>query len=180
MREAEHSPAEPVTPASTEAQPGRLEICQVAYDTATVSAMTNALQTYYQSLYDGPDRGPVDPGEFALPRGMFFVGFEGTQPVAMGGWRWIDPLPAMLAARPVEIKRMYVASDARGRGYAREVLRHLEATARATGADAIVLSTGPPQRAALGLYRSSGYVDVPRFGFYADYPTAIHLGKRLR
>jgi len=155
------------------------EIRPVAYDLPVVTAMTAALQDYYYSLYHGPDPAPVDPDEFAPPRGMFFVGFEGERPLAMGGWRWIDPLPAIPAARPVEIKRMYVDAAARARGYARAVLARLEATAQAAGADAIVLSTGPPQLAALALYLSSGYADVPKFGFYAAYDAAIHLGKRL-
>lgn len=164
-------------------QPGygtaAFEIQPVRYDVPTVREMTQAVQAYYRSLYNGPDRAPVDPDEFAPPQGMFFAGLEGARPIAMGGWRWIEPLPTMPAVRPVEIKRMYVDAAARGRGYARRMLSHLETTARAAGADAIVLSTGPPQLAALALYRSSGYADVPRFGFYATYPTAIHLGKPL-
>lgn len=157
----------------------RLQIRAVPYDLPAVRAMTEALQAYYHSLYHGPDHGPVDAAEFAPPGGMFFVGYEGEQPVAMGGWRLIKPLPAMSAARPAEIKRMYVAATARGRGYARAVLAHLEATAQADGADAMVLSTGPPQRAALTLYRSAGYSDVPKFGYYAAFEQAVHLGKRL-
>ncbi len=157
----------------------RWQIRAVRYDEAAVRAMTEAVQAYYHSLYDGPDDAPVDPGEFAPPGGRFFVGYEGERPCAMGGWRWIEPLPEMPAARPVEIKRMYVDSDARGRGYARQILRHLESSAKAAGADAVVLSTGAPQRAAIRLYRSSGYVDVPKFGFYAPYASAVHLGKRL-
>lgn len=165
----------PVAPAGS----ARWQIRAVPYDLPAVREMTEALQAYYHALYRGPDRGPVDAAEFAQPGGMFFVGYEGQQPVAMGGWRLIGPLPAMPAARPAEIKRMYVASTARGRGYARAVLAHLEATAQAAGADAMVLSTGPPQRAALALYRSAGYGDVPKFGYYAAFEQAIHLGKRL-
>lgn len=150
-----------------------------AFDQPVVRTMTDAVQEYYRDLYGGPDSAPVDTGEFTPPRGMFFLGHEEDRPVAMGGWRWIDPLPEMPAARPVEIKRMYVDAAVRGRGYARALLRHLEVTAREAGADAIVLSTGQPQVEAIALYRSSGYVDVPRFGYYAPYPAAVHLGKRL-
>jgi ribosomal protein S18 acetylase RimI-like enzyme len=110
---------------------------------------------------------------------LFFVGYERGLPVAMGGWRWIDPLPEIDSERPVEIKRMYVIPEARGRGYARAVLRHLEKTASEAGADAIVLSTGQPQQEAITLYRSAGYTDIPRFGYYARYDTAVHLGKKL-
>jgi GNAT superfamily N-acetyltransferase len=157
----------------------RLEIRTVSYDLPEASEMIEALQGYYRTLYNGPDRTPVDPTEFAPPGGLFFLGYEGQIPVAMGGWRWIEPPPELATARPVEVKRMYVVESARGRGYARTMLRRLEETARDAGADAVVLSTGAPQRDAIALYRSAGYVDIPRFGYYARYDTAVHLGKAL-
>jgi GNAT superfamily N-acetyltransferase len=156
-----------------------LVIRSVPYDHPDASAMTEALQDYYRSLYHGPDRSPVDPAEFTPPSGRFFVGYLEGVAVAMGGWRWIEPLTEMGAARPVEIKRMYVDANTRGRGYARTLLGHLETTAKAAGADAVVLATGQPQRDAIALYRSQSYDDVPRFGFFAPYETAVHLGKWL-
>ena len=150
-----------------------------AFDSPAVGVMTDAVQDYYRSIYDGPDRAPVDIGEFTAPRGMFFVGSADGVPVAMGGWRWIDPVQGLPATQPVEVKRMYVDAAMRGRGYAKQLLQCLETTARDAGADAIVLSTGSPQVEAIGLYRSSGYDDVPRFGYYAAYPNAVHLGKIL-
>jgi ribosomal protein S18 acetylase RimI-like enzyme len=97
----------------------------------------------------------------------------------MGGWRWHPAPLAIPAQRPAEIKRMYVVAAARRRGLARRLLAHLEDTARAAGADAIVLETGHRQPDAVSLYRASGYVDIPRFGHYADAPGALHLGKLL-
>jgi GNAT superfamily N-acetyltransferase len=156
-----------------------LVIEPVPYDHPAVTAMTEAVQDYYRSLYDGPDNSPVDPTEFAPPNGCFFVGYRDGVAVAMGGWRWIEPLTELGASRPAEIKRMYVDASMRGRGYARTLLAHLESTAAAGGADAVVLSTGQPQQDAIGLYRSEGYADVPRFGYFAPYPDAVHLGKWL-
>ncbi len=156
-----------------------LVIRAVPFDHPDVSAMTEAVQDYYRTLYNGPDSSPVDPTEFAPPNGRFFVGYLDGVAVAMGGWRWIEPLDEMGARRPVEIKRMYVEAQMRGHGYARTLLARLESTARADGADAAVLSTGQPQRDAIALYRSAGYDDVPRFGFFAPYPDAVHLGKWL-
>src|ERR1700710_1070549 len=103
-----------------------LEIHEVGYDLPAASEMIDALQVYYRSLYNGPDRSPVDPSEFAPPGGMFFLGYADDSPVAMGGWRWVEPLAGLASSRPVEVKRMYVVAAARGRGYARVILRHLE------------------------------------------------------
>lgn len=166
---------------SSAAMPSRAFVIRaVSYELPAASAMIDELQAYYRTLYDGPDPSPVDPAEFTPPAGRFFAGYQGDAAVAMGGWRWIDALPGMGAHRPVEIKRMYVAKSARGQGYARRLLSHLESTAYGAGADAVVLSTGPPQQDAIELYRSAGYDDVPKFGFFAAYEEAVHLGKRLR
>ena len=74
---------------------------------------------------------------------------------------------------------MFVRECVRGRGFARLVLAALEASAAAAGADWLLLETGQPQVAAVGLYRSSGYVDVERFGYYAESETALNLGRPL-
>jgi hypothetical protein len=44
----------------------------------------------------------------------------------------------------------------------------------------MVLETGEPQVAAVALYRRCGYVDIAPYGFYADEPGVVSLGKRLQ
>ena len=151
----------------------------VAYDHADVARLTEQVQSYYGRIYGGPDTTPVDPAEFAPPSGSFFVGYRAGEPVTMGGWRFVRSALDIPASRPAEIKRMYVVESARGLGLAREMLRHLEVTASAAGADALVLETGQAQPDAIALYRSSGYTDIPRFGHYRNEPDAVHLGKLL-
>ncbi len=148
-------------------------------DHADVVRLVEQVQAYYVAIYGGPDTSPVDAGEFRRPGGAFFVGYLDDQPVAMGGWRFSPQPPDIGADRPAEIKRMYVVPDQRGKGLARAMLDHLESSAIASGADALVLETGRVQPAAIALYRSSGYVDVPRFGHYAGEQSAVHLGKVL-
>ena len=60
------------------------------------------------------------------------------------------------------------------------LLTALEDDARASGADWMVLETGEPQVAAVGLYRGHDYVDIEPYGYYADEPQVVSLGKRLR
>jgi GNAT superfamily N-acetyltransferase len=97
----------------------------------------------------------------------------------MGGWRFLDPTLAPIGDRPAELKRMYVATQWRGRGLARQVLAVLEQSARVAGADALVLETGNFLMDAIGLYRSSGYDDIAAYGYYASEPRSLHLGKLL-
>ena len=114
-------------------------------------------------------------GEASLggePHGLFLVGYLDGTPVATGGWR-------RHGEHDAEIKRMYVNAAARGRGLARAVLAELEETARAAGLHRLVLETGDEQPEAIALYRSSGYTPVTPFGYYADAPESVHLGKIL-
>jgi GNAT superfamily N-acetyltransferase len=67
----------------------------------------------------------------------------------------------------VEIKRMYVRPEARGRGVGVAILNALEAEAGARGFKVVRLETGPLQPEAIGLYARAGYREIPCFGAYA-------------
>lgn len=63
-----------------------------------------------------------------------------------------------------ELKRMFVRPAHRGHGFARDLLTQLEGVATAAGIRRLRLETGTAQHAALALYRSSGYADIPAYG----------------
>jgi len=151
---------------------GTLELRDEAYDSPTAVELIAAVQQEYVVRYGGPDESPVQPGEFAPPHGRFVVGYVGTTPVATGGVRRVD-------ATTVEIKRMYVVPDQRGRGYARTVLAHLEELARSLGADRVVLETGLKQPEAMQLYESAGYERIEGFGHYCGQELSVSYGKSL-
>jgi GNAT superfamily N-acetyltransferase len=151
---------------------GVVQIHAVAYDHPDAVALIAGVQQEYVVRYGGPDATPVEPAEFAPPLGLFLVGYLDGAPVACGGWR-------ALGDGSVELKRMYVAPAVRGRGFARALLAELELTAKRAGHHRLILETGQVQPEAIALYRSSGYTDVPRFGYYADAPLSVHLGKTL-
>ena len=156
-----------------------LKLREATLDHPDALLLVARVQAYYTSLYGAPDTGPIDPRELAPPAGRFFLGALNGEPVLMGGWRFaLEPI-GMAAERPAEIKRMYTVPEYRRRGLARRLLAHLETSARADGADAMVLETGLPQADAVELYRSSGYTEIPRFGHYQHAPDAIHLGRML-
>src|SRR6201999_4113610 len=56
-----------------------------------------------------------------------------------------------------ELRRMYVASEARGRGLGSAMLREAERLTRASGLRRLVPSTSELQPAALALYRGAQY-----------------------
>lgn len=137
------------------------------------------VQLEYVERYGGPDDTPLDPAMFEPPTGSFFVGYLAGQPVVTGAWRRHDEIPEHPGALTTEIKRMYVASAARGRGLARLMLAHLEATAGAAGHDVLILETGTRQPEAMALYESSGYTPVAGFGYYKDEPLSRCYAKAL-
>ncbi len=97
----------------------------------------------------------------------------------MGGWRARPELRELGGSSAAEIKRMFVAPQARRTGLARLVLRALEDSAREAGHDTLVLETGERQPEAIELYESSGYVSVAPFGHYAWSPLVRCYGRRL-
>ncbi len=156
-----------------------LDLRQVRFSDPDALLLIDQVQAEYVVRYGSPDQTPLDPAMFDPPGGAFFVGYLESTPVAMGGWRLRSDVTAFGRSRPAEVKRMYVAAAARRGGLARVVLAHLEDTARAAGADLMVLETGLRQPEAIALYESSGYEPVEGFGYYKDFPTARYFGKPL-
>ncbi len=136
--------------------------------------MIEDLQQVYVERYGEADITPVAPAQFAAPLGYFVIGYLDDVPVACGGWRVNDELDGA-----AEIKRMYVVESARGNGLSRQVLAHLEATAREAGMRRMVLETGTRQPEAIGLYTSNGYERIANFGVYRDHPDSRCFGKPL-
>ena len=150
-----------------------LELRDEPYDGPVAQALIDAVQQEYVTRYGGPDTSPVDPAEFAPPTGRFLVGYIGTEAVASGGLRRIGP-------DVVEIKRMFVAPEWRGRGISRQVLARLEELARTLGAQRVVLETGLAQPEAMRLYETSGYERIEGFGHYKCTENSVSYGKDIR
>jgi GNAT superfamily N-acetyltransferase len=132
--------------------------------------LVEEVQGEYVERYGNRDETPIVPAYFEPPDGAFFVGYLGEDPVATGAWRRRTDVEVGGSLLTAEVKRMYVAPRARRRGLARQVLAHLERTAREAGAEAMVLETGDRQPEAIALYESSGYSPIPSYGYYRDSP----------
>jgi GNAT superfamily N-acetyltransferase len=157
----------------------QLELRAVGYDHPDAVALTEAVQQEYVVRYGGPDHTPMEPDAFVPPTGLFVVGYLGDTPVATGGWRARGSAEAGCQDGDAEIKRMYVVDAARGRGFARAMLAHLEYTASAAGRLRIVLETGTEQPEAIALYLSAGYHRIPDFGFHAHLELSRCYAKPL-
>lgn len=110
-----------------------------------------------------------DPARFTPPVGAFLLAEEDGTAVGCGGVRRIADAPD--GAVRFEVKHLWLRPSTRGKGYGRAMLGALEQAASALGATRMVLDTNASLAAAAGLYRSSGYLDVPA---YNDNPNATH------
>jgi DNA-binding MarR family transcriptional regulator/GNAT superfamily N-acetyltransferase len=135
------------------------------------------LEQYFAELTRRFRRPAVLPASVAAesrrltpPDGLTLVARRGAAPVGCGSLKFH-------AGAPPDIKRMWVAPEARGLGLGRRLLRTLEQRASETGATAIRLETNAALVEAIAMYRAAGYVEVEAFN---DEPNADHwFEKRL-
>ena len=115
---------------------------------------------------DAPYGGDFEPGHrpTAADIAVFVVAYDAGSdaPIGCGAFRDLpDEQPT------VEVKRMYVRPEYRGRKIGQLILRDLEARAREQGAVRVRLETGNKQPEAVRLYEGAGYRRIPNFGDYA-------------
>jgi GNAT superfamily N-acetyltransferase len=159
--------------------PAELRIEQVPLTHPDALLLIEEVQQEYVVRYGGRDRTPLQPSYFEPPDGAFYVGYRDDRPVTMGGWRFRPDVSRLGSSRAAEVKRMYVAAEARRGGLARLMLAHLEVSARSAGADVMIMETGTAQPEAMALYESAGYQLVEPFGYYRNAPLNRCYGRAL-
>jgi len=110
-----------------------------------------------------------EPEQFVRPLGVFVVVELDGADVGCGGIR-------SLGAGRFEVKHLWLQPGVQGRGLGRALLAELERLAVELGATELVLDTNASLAAAGGLYKSSGYVDVPP---YNDNPNATNWYRKV-
>jgi putative acetyltransferase len=134
-----------------------------------LTALTVELSDRYD---DDGGANSFSPADVQVPRSAFLIARKEGVAVACGALR---PLKAEIA----EIKRMYVAPEARGLGISRKLLGELETLARGFGYAWLWLETGSKQPEAMSLYSSCGFQRRESYGYYADHPLSICFEKQL-
>lgn len=112
-----------------------------------------------------------DPKDIAS-NGVFVLARSGNTVAGCGALRPFE-------GEIVEIKRMFVAPEFRGRGFSRVILRKLESEAALRGFSILRLEAGSQQPEALKLYETSGYARIEAFGEYVGDPLSLCYEKRL-
>lgn len=109
-------------------------------------------------------------GEVEPPGAVLLVARLRDRPVGCGAVK-------LGAGATAELKRLWVAPEARGLGLGRRLLGELERLAQEAGVEVLRLETNGSLTEAIGLYRRSGYREIPPL---SDEPNADHgFEKRL-
>ena len=78
----------------------------------------------------------------------------------------------------VEIKRMFVSPEFRGKGIAYEILNELESWAIEIGYSEYILETGKKMIEAIKLYERAGYSRIPNYGQYENIESSVCMKKK--
>lgn len=79
----------------------------------------------------------------------------------------------------MEIKRMYVSPNVRGKGVATKILKALEVWALELGYQNCILETGKKQPEAIALYKKNGYQVIPNYGQYHGINNSLCFKKNV-
>jgi putative acetyltransferase len=140
-------------------------------DQADVEALLRAASALMAGLYPPESCHGLDLAAFERPEVTLFVARLDGRAVGCGAY-------LLQGDGSAEIKSMFVAPEARGRGIGRRLLEAIEAAVRGR-VGALRLETGVKQLAALRLYQAAGFRPRGPFGPYTDDPLSVFMEKPL-
>lgn len=126
--------------------------------------------------------------ELALRDGddhAFYHQYNGISMIKHALVAYIDNIPVGCGAikkfddSTMEIKRMFVLQNFRGKGVARNILSGLEQWANDLGFKKCILETGINQHEALSLYKKSGFIRILNYGQYVNVQNSFCFEKVL-
>lgn len=139
------------------------------------TALLKQSHALMEELFPPEDNFFLDIDDLCAPDISFFIAREGD--VILGTAALADRADA--GGPYGEVKSMFVAPKARGKGIAQALMDHLDATAKAKGFGAMKLETGNALTAAHRLYARHGFSICGPFGDYPEAASSIFMEKKL-
>jgi putative acetyltransferase len=100
------------------------------------------------------------------------IAYENESPVGCGALKEYE-------TGIMEIKRMFVSPEQRGKGIASLILAELEQWTKELGFTTCILETGKKQHEAIALYTKCGYTVMENYGQYAGVASSVCFEKKL-
>jgi len=166
--------AEPALPC-TAMSPVTITPASTTADIADVRALFEeyAASLGFSLCFQGFDGELAElPGDYAPPRGRLLLARVAGVVAGCVALRRIDH-------RVCEMKRLFVCPSFHGRGLGRQLVEALIKEGRAAGYVAMKLDTVPTMTAAITLYATLGFVEIPPYR-ENPIPGARYLELRLR
>ena len=151
-----------------------IQLAPASVDEVLATGLVEELDADLRRRYPGEPVNGIDPDQFRAAGGYFVLARCAARPAGCGAFR-----PHAGEPGTVEIKRMFVLPEFRGRGMARKVMAALEAEARRRGFTRAILETAGRQPEAIALYQACGYTVIPNFEPYVGSARSICFGKAL-
>ena len=140
-------------------------------DPQAARELLEASHALMRALYAPEDNFALSLEDLRAPDVDFFIAREGADILGTG---------ALVECKNYgEVKSMFTAPAARGKGVAAALLRQLEDHARHLGLPALKLETGEELAAALRLYARQGFVRCGAFGTYQPCDNSVFMEKML-
>jgi len=127
----------------------------------------------YLAEKDGKDHAFYDQFNKIATLKFVVVAYENEKPMGCGAIKQYD-------ATSMEIKRMYVTPEGRGKGIATGILSELEYWASELSFTKCILETGKRQREAIQLYQKNGYSLISNYGQYTNVENSLCFEKQIQ
>ena len=134
-------------------------------------ALLEASHALMQEMFPPDENYFLDFEELRAPDIRFFAAREGDVTLGTGALALKDGYG--------EVKSMFTAPAARGKGVAAALLRAIEDEALANDLPLLRLETGDPLDAAIRLYERAGFARRGIFGDYQPNSSSVFMEKRL-
>ncbi|MEM7331287.1 MAG: GNAT family N-acetyltransferase [Chloroflexota bacterium] len=129
------------------------------------------LEDVLNPLYPSESRHGYSVDKLIQQNVSFFIVRVDGKAAGCGGIQFYDEYG--------ELKRMYVRPNYRGRKLGQKLVEFLCAYALKQHINIVRLETGIHQKAAIRLYESAGFVQIPPFGEYFEDPNSRCYEKQL-
>lgn len=135
------------------------------------SALLAQAQALQAEIYPPEHNNALPTEALAAPDVRFFAAREGETVLGVGA--------LALRAGYGEVKSMFSAPAARGKGVGAALLRMIEDTAREEGLARLCLETGDELASAVRLYERFGFTRCGPFGDYLENGSSVFMEKAL-
>lgn len=134
-------------------------------------ALLEASHALFNELFPPEDCYALQPEALKGPDMRFYIAEDGCCVLGTGALALKDGYG--------EIKSMFTAPFARGRGVADAMLKHIEKEAHELGLPELRLETAKTLKAAVRLYKRHGFTERGIYGDYQPNSISVYMSKML-